>query len=92
MWPGSALHGMYIWEHPRWEDYEYTLKEEQEGNPFSWFGNGYVNSQLVGDIEGTTWYLDDDKSLLPEKSALVREKVPTAPPVVGPVEGVVSSF
>ncbi|TPX11474.1 uncharacterized protein E0L32_007893 [Thyridium curvatum] len=33
LWPGSALHGIYVWSHPRWEDYEYVLKDELKGPP-----------------------------------------------------------
>ncbi|KAL4862560.1 hypothetical protein BDV12DRAFT_42067 [Aspergillus spectabilis] len=71
MWPGSALHGMYAWANPRWEDFDYELKEEQGGNPFNWLGNGYVTAQLVGDVAGMTFYLDDDKSFVPVKNPLL---------------------
>jgi hypothetical protein len=54
---------MYVWEHPRWEDYDYESRDEQEGNPFSWLGNGYVTSQLVGDVHGTTFYLDEENKV-----------------------------
>lgn len=57
LWPGSALHGMYVWSHPRWEDYDYELKDEQKGNPFKWLGNGFVRSQVEG--KKTTEYLDN---------------------------------
>ncbi|CZR53553.1 related to flavin-binding monooxygenase [Phialocephala subalpina] len=57
VWPGSALHGMYAWENPRWEDYDYELKDELEGNILSWLGNGYITSQIEG--LKTTGYLDE---------------------------------
>ncbi|KPM40130.1 putative sterigmatocystin biosynthesis monooxygenase stcW [Neonectria ditissima] len=56
LWPGSALHGMYLWSNPRWEDYDYELKEELKGNPFKWLGNGFVRAQVEG--KRTTSYLD----------------------------------
>lgn len=56
VWPGSQLHGMYAWENPRWEDYEYEIQEELEGNILGWLGNGYVRSQIEGGR--TTGYLD----------------------------------
>lgn len=88
MWPGSALHGMYIWENPRWEDYEYKIKEEQEGNPFSWFGNGYVTTQLADDVHGTTFYLDDENSRIPEENPLLSKRKPVAMVSAGPLEGI----
>lgn len=63
LWPGSALHGMYIWANPRWEDYDYELKAEQQGNPFGWLGNGYCTAQLEG--KNMTTYLEDEFSTLP---------------------------
>jgi hypothetical protein len=74
MWPGSALHGIYTWENPRWEDFEYELKEELEGNEFSWLGNGFVQSQLKGATRETTWYLDEDKSHIPVENPLLAAK------------------
>lgn len=71
MWPGSALHGIYTWENPRWEDFEYELKVELEGNEFSWLGNGFVKSQLKGATKETTWYLDEDKSYIPVENPLL---------------------
>ncbi|UPK95264.1 hypothetical protein LCI18_006199 [Fusarium solani-melongenae] len=62
LWPGSALHGMYVWSHPRWEDYDYELKDEQKGNPFKWLGNGYVRAQVEG--KKTTGYLDNPQVYL----------------------------
>lgn len=53
---------MYAWSNPRWEDYEYELKEELEGGMFGWFGNGYCTSQLEG--KDTTRYLDNTPVLL----------------------------
>lgn len=47
---------MYAWENPRWEDFEYTTKDELKGDPFAWLGNGYVSAQLEGG--NVTPYLD----------------------------------
>ncbi|RVX74091.1 hypothetical protein B0A52_01923 [Exophiala mesophila] len=60
LWPGSALHGIYCLANPRWEDYEYEMKEELKGNPFGWLGNGYCTAQLEG--YNMTAYLEDEFS------------------------------
>ncbi|KAH7350443.1 hypothetical protein BKA66DRAFT_563373 [Pyrenochaeta sp. MPI-SDFR-AT-0127] len=62
LWPGSALHGMYVLSHPRWEDYDYQQKDELEGNPFKWLGNGYSRAQIEG--KNTTEYLDKSDVLV----------------------------
>lgn len=54
---------MYCWANPRWEDYNYELKDELLENPFSWLGNGYCTSQLEG--KNTTSYLEDEFSSVP---------------------------
>ncbi|KAH6988256.1 cyclohexanone monooxygenase [Ilyonectria sp. MPI-CAGE-AT-0026] len=56
IWPGSQLHGNYILDDPRWEDFEYEMREELAGNPLSWFGNGFIGAQFTG--KRTTDYLD----------------------------------
>ncbi|OAL43037.1 FAD/NAD(P)-binding domain-containing protein [Pyrenochaeta sp. DS3sAY3a] len=56
IWPGSQLHGSYVFANPRWEDYEYEIRDELKGNPLEWLGNGLTKGQLVG--EHTTDYLD----------------------------------
>lgn len=57
IWPGSLIHGAFIFQNPRWEDYEYELKEEIEGNSLRWFGNGLSQRQI--EMKGTTEvYLD----------------------------------
>lgn len=48
---------MITMSNPRWEDYDYELKDELEGNPFKWLGNGYIKAQLEG--KNTTTYLDE---------------------------------
>lgn len=58
VWPGSQLHGSAVMANPRWEDYEYELRDELRGNPLAWFGNGFVKEQLTaGGV--TTGYLDE---------------------------------
>jgi hypothetical protein len=56
IWPGSALHAIYAYEHPRWEDFEYTYLEEAQDNRFHFLGNGLTKLQERG--EHTTDYLD----------------------------------
>ncbi len=57
IWPGSLIHGAYVFKHPRWEDYEYELRSELKGNSLKWFGNGLSQRQIL--MKGTTEeYLD----------------------------------
>ncbi|KKA24407.1 Cyclohexanone monooxygenase [Rasamsonia emersonii CBS 393.64] len=72
VWPGSQLHGSSVMANPRWEDYEYELRDELKGNPLAWFGNGFVKEQLMGAL--TTGYLDE--ALPNYLSALARISVP----------------
>lgn len=74
LWPGSALHGMYIWGHPRWEDYDYELKEELLGNPFRWLGNGFCKVQTEAG-KSMTSYLEDESSKIPVVNPLDTEKM-----------------
>ncbi len=47
---------MIAMENPRWEDFDYTYRDELNGNPMGWLGNGYT----VADYNGSsrTSYLD----------------------------------
>lgn len=56
IWPGSLIHGLYIFSNPRWEDYEYELRDELNGDSMGWFGNGLSQRQIV--MKDTTGYLD----------------------------------
>lgn len=47
---------MYAWQNPRWEDYDYELRGELDGNILGWLGNGYCRAQIEGGR--TTGYLD----------------------------------
>jgi len=40
IWPGSSIHIMKTYEHPRWEDFDYTHCPETEDNYLRWMGNG----------------------------------------------------
>jgi hypothetical protein len=73
LWPGSALHGIYTWREPRWEDYDYEYREELQGNPFKWLGNGYCKAQLEG--KNTTYYLEDEFSKVPVVNPLEAAEV-----------------
>ncbi|KAK9460471.1 uncharacterized protein V1516DRAFT_626211 [Lipomyces oligophaga] len=54
LWPGSSLHSIHVFDHPRWEDYDYKYVND---NPFEWFGNGWSNIEKE---EGTdrSYYLN----------------------------------
>ncbi|KFY64553.1 hypothetical protein V496_03203 [Pseudogymnoascus sp. VKM F-4515 (FW-2607)] len=41
IWPGSGTHAVLARRDPRWEDFDYTYRNEQ-GNRFAWFGNGWT--------------------------------------------------
>lgn len=48
-----------MFRHPRWEDYEYEMRDELKGNALAWFGNGLSQRQIV--MKGTTEeYLDQE--------------------------------
>ena len=56
IFPGSALHAIYAYEHPRWEDFEYTYLPETRDNYMTWLGNGLTSLQEQN--QHTTEYLD----------------------------------
>ena len=56
LWPGSSLHAQVVLEYPRFEDFEYALLPEAEGDQMAYFGNGLTVSQEKD--EKTTAYLD----------------------------------
>ena len=66
LWPGSCLHAIRAFEHPRWEDYNYEhldapmSNEGKKGknNRFYWLGNGATYDELHDDGD-CAWYLDD---------------------------------
>lgn len=62
------MHGIYTLKEPRWEDYDYELREELQGNPFKWLGNGYCRAQLEG--KNMTSYLEDEHSKVPVINSL----------------------
>jgi len=55
-WPGSAMHGYYGWEHPRFEDFEYE-SWLPEDDPLSYLGNGQTVAEKT-DVGETTGYMD----------------------------------
>ncbi|KAJ9642218.1 hypothetical protein H2204_002587 [Knufia peltigerae] len=57
LWPGTSTHGSYVFKHPRWEDFEYKLREETDDNPLAWIGNGFTEKQVNGEF--TSGYLDE---------------------------------
>lgn len=62
LWPGSSLHVTTVRREPRWEDWDYVLLDESQGNRFLWyFGNGGTRTENDEASDMTT-YLD-----LPEK-------------------------
>ncbi|KAH8772069.1 cyclohexanone monooxygenase [Hyaloscypha sp. PMI_1271] len=70
IWPGSQLHGSYVFENPRWEDFNYELRAELNSNPLDWLGNGLTKGQLCG--EHTTDYLDS--AFVPVENPIEVEK------------------
>lgn len=70
LWPGSTLHCIETLRAPRWEDYEYETKED---NQFKWLGNGWSTVQMGGG--DPAFYLGADvvdipSAPLPEESEI----------------------
>lgn len=51
IWPGSAAHVTIVRREPRWEDWEYTYRDQSQ-NRFAYFGNGWTQKEadLASDI------------------------------------------
>ena len=54
LWPGTCLHAVRALSRPRWEDYEYTLLDDEEAtgdNPLYWLGDGMTANEksMAGD-------------------------------------------
>ena len=45
LWPGSCLHGMMVFENPRWEDYDYVRFHR---NRLAYFGDGWTEVERSG--------------------------------------------
>lgn len=57
LWPGSSLHALKALSRVRWEDFE---TRPFDGNPFGWFGNGWIADEKARKMDGeaVTSYLD----------------------------------
>ncbi|KUJ12617.1 FAD/NAD(P)-binding domain-containing protein [Mollisia scopiformis] len=53
-WPGSATHANLVRRDPRWEDWEWTYKNES-GNRFAWLGNGWTQKEKDGEGDLTPY-------------------------------------
>lgn len=61
------MSAIYVLKNPRWEDFEWTRKKENEVNMWAWLGNGIVKAQRDGTT--TSHYLRNiDRPPVPEKS------------------------
>jgi len=80
MWPGSAMHGYFGWQHPRFEDFEYTSWLEED-DTMAWLGNGNTLAEFTA-VGDTTNYMDykDVSKVLPVATKDYQ------PPVLSPVE------
>ncbi|TFL03433.1 FAD/NAD(P)-binding domain-containing protein [Pterulicium gracile] len=60
MWPGSPLHAVKTFSHPRWEDYKYTYHTPSgsRANRFAFLGNGETYNERIGNGD-LAWYLRD---------------------------------
>lgn len=65
LYPGSLLHALEAWRAPRWEDFEYTSKEE---NKLRWLGNGWSSTLMEGGGD-PSWYLNPGAVDVPPKQA-----------------------
>ncbi|KAH0592931.1 hypothetical protein MHUMG1_09384 [Metarhizium humberi] len=54
LWPGSSLHAMQVFAHPRWEDFEYRYGK---GDVNSWIGDGWTQQEKARAVNVD--YLDD---------------------------------
>ncbi|KZT07847.1 FAD/NAD-binding domain-containing protein [Laetiporus sulphureus 93-53] len=63
LWPGSCLHAVRAYEHPRWEDFDYELADGVR-NRMYWLGDGqtYNEKTMSGD---RAWYLNDEEVDIP---------------------------
>ncbi|KAA1477245.1 FAD/NAD-binding domain-containing protein [Dentipellis sp. KUC8613] len=61
LWPGSCLHAVRTLSSPRWEDFDYTLLDQDRDSPagrFAFLGSGWTFNEktMTGD---RAWYLND---------------------------------
>lgn len=45
LWPGSSQHAVLALKHPRWEDYDWTQREEYQ-DEMAWLGDGHIAAEL----------------------------------------------
>ncbi|KIX06719.1 uncharacterized protein Z518_04695 [Rhinocladiella mackenziei CBS 650.93] len=71
-WPGSGVHSRKALLNPRWEDFDYELMPEIEGNRLGWLGNGMTVAQRDGtwatDYLDLKQYINRPKPVHPEVS------------------------
>jgi hypothetical protein len=69
--PGSSLHAMKSFAHPRWEDFEYEYIQD---NPFGWIGNGWTRNEKENNVNVDYLDLDQiDFPTIPEKEQCGKE-------------------
>ncbi len=59
LWPGSSLHAVKAFKHPRWEDWEYTYIDN---NNMSWLGDGSTEADWDRSID-KSYYLTSLESV-----------------------------
>ncbi|KAF5356247.1 hypothetical protein D9756_003714 [Leucocoprinus leucothites] len=56
LWPGSPLHAVQTYEHPRWEDFNYERLDGETKNRFYFLGDGNTVADMKPG-EDRAWYL-----------------------------------
>lgn len=71
IWPGSSLHAMETLRSPRWEDWNYVYRGEEEGgketNRLGWLGNGWSAPQLDDSQGDITYFVNPEEVDLPSE-------------------------
>lgn len=63
LFPGSSLALRELLSHPRWEDFEFTPRQDSAENCFSWIGNGMTVGEILQ--TDTVPYLKDVEVISP---------------------------
>jgi hypothetical protein len=66
LWPGGRTHYMRVLENPRFEDFDITYVDE--GDIFSFLGNGYDVDYEGSPGADNEWYLGPTKKVVPEET------------------------